>query len=161
MKKGNVKEKNPVPKIGEIYIMYFNGIKNEQSGWRPGLVFQNNTGNRKSPNIIALPLTSSIKKLNMPTHVLLKSEESNLKVDSIVLCENPEKMSKEKMGKYITTLSDEQIGQVVKGSLLATSAISFLDKDTLVEIWEQALKLNSIDIGGNGKCTMSKGKKIS
>lgn len=50
------------PRIGEVYNMYFNGTGSEQSGWRPGVVFQNNIGNSKSPNIIALPLTSSLKK---------------------------------------------------------------------------------------------------
>lgn len=50
------------PQIGEVYLMKFSGSGSEQVGWRPGLVFQNNVGNSFSPNIIALPLTSSIKK---------------------------------------------------------------------------------------------------
>ena len=37
---GFTKEKNP--QIGEVYLMKFEGENNEQSGWRPGLVFQNN-----------------------------------------------------------------------------------------------------------------------
>ena len=66
------------PVIGEIYMMKFEGEGNVQNGWRPGVVFQNNVGNIYSPNIIALPVTCSIKKLNQPTHVVLKSEESGL-----------------------------------------------------------------------------------
>lgn len=123
--------------------MYFGGTGSEQSGWRPGVVFQNNVGNANSPNIIALPLTSSLKKLHMPTHVLVKSSDTNLRRDSIVLCENPEKMSKEKIGKYITTLPQEYMRKVAIASLIATSAISFIDRDALVSVWEKAVQMNS------------------
>ena len=43
---------NP-PVIGDVYLMKFDGTGSEQSGWRPGVVFQNNVGNSHSPNIIA------------------------------------------------------------------------------------------------------------
>lgn len=58
---------NRPPQIGEIYLMKFSGDGCEQSGIRPGLVFQNNMGNMYSPNIIALPITSSLKKSGQPT----------------------------------------------------------------------------------------------
>lgn len=130
------------PRIGEVYNMYFDGTGNEQSGWRPGIVFQNNLGNKNSPNIIALPLTSSLKKLHMPTHVLLESSNTGLKVDSMVICENPERMSKEKVGRYITTLSREYMEQIAIASMLATSVISFLDEETLLKTWKKTQKLN-------------------
>ena len=136
----NVEER--APRIGEVYNMYFNGTGSEQSGWRPGVVFQNNIGNVNSPNIIALPLTSSMKKLYMPTHVLVKSADTGLRKDSIVICENPEKMSKDKVGKYITTLPQEYMKKVAIANLIATSAISFLDKDSLIYVWEKAVQLN-------------------
>lgn len=138
----NTQVEERVPHIGEIYNMYFGGTGSEQSGWRPGVVFQNNIGNAKSPNIIALPLTSSIKKLYMPTHVLVKSAETGLRRDSIVICENPEKMSKEKVGKYITTLPQKYMREIAIASLIATSAISFLDKDSLILVWEKAVRMN-------------------
>ena len=130
-------------KIGEIYIMNFSGIGNEQCGLRPGLVFQNNLGNAFSPNIIALPLTSSLKKSELPTHVIVLSGDTGLKQDSMVLCENPERMSKRKIGKYITTLSKEQMKRIVSAYMLATSAISFLDRDLLLSLWEKAVCLNN------------------
>lgn len=137
------------PQIGEIYLMKFGGEGSEQSGLRPGLVFQNNMGNLYSPNIIALPITSSLKKSNQPTHVILHADDTGLKRDSMVLCENPERLSKSKIGRYITRLSDDYMRQVAEASLLATSAISFLDVDLLHEIWKRALELNSIS-GVNG-----------
>ena len=140
----NTQVEERIPHIGEIYNMHFGGTGSEQSGWRPGVVFQNNIGNANSPNIIALPLTSSIKKLYMPTHVLVKSAETGLRKDSIVICENPEKMSKEKLGKYITTLPHKYMREIAIASLIATSAISFLDKDSLILVWEKAVRMNCV-----------------
>lgn len=126
------------PHIGEVYLMQFKGTGSEQNGWRPGIVFQNDIGNTFSPNIIALPLTSSLKKVNQPTHVVLEAERTGLYMDSMVLCENPECLSKERVGDYITTIPASYMKQIAVASLIATSAIAFLDQDTLLEAWKAA-----------------------
>lgn len=126
--------------------MRFEGDEHEQIGWRPGLVFQNNTGNIHSPNIIALPLTSSLKKINkrIPTHIFVSAEECGLKKDSVVLCENPTVMSKSKCGSYLTTIPDNYMKEIAVASLLATSALAFINPDMLVELWGKCVSLNNI-----------------
>lgn len=131
------------PRIGDVYLMRFTGSGNEQTGWRPGLVFQNNTGNIYSPNIIALPFTSSIKKSEQPTHVLVPSNGTGLRKDSMVLCENPERMSKDRLGAYITTLPDEYMEKIAIANLFASSAISYIKPESLQRIWEQASSFNA------------------
>lgn len=128
--------------IGQIYSMRFTGEGSVQSGLRPGLVFQNNVGNKYSPNIIALPLTSVLKRSDMPTHVLIPSNGTGLYRDSVVLCENPMCISKTNVGNYITTLSAELMQKIARASLLATAAISFVSKDELEDLWQEALMLN-------------------
>ena len=128
--------------IGDIYMMNFSGDANEQKGWRPGVVFQNNTGNKFSPNIVALPLTSSIKKTAQPTHVTLRAADTGLKLDSMVLCENPETISKGKIGKYLTSLPEDYMKQIAVANILASSAISFLSKDDVIRTWHKAATLN-------------------
>lgn len=142
-RKSVLKKEQSQFRIGEIYMMKFTGDYNEQDGWRPGLVFQNNKGNKHSPNIIALPLTSSIKSMHLVTHVLLRAENTGLHRDSVVICENPESMSKNKIGRYITTISDNDMSRIAEASMLATSAIAFVDINSLVSIWEKAKMLNS------------------
>lgn len=142
----NTTNNNRVPKIGDIYFMKFDGDCNEQSGWRPGVVFQNNIGNYRSPNIIALPLTTAIKKKNQPTHVFISSLDTDILKDSLVLCENPERMSKSKIGNYITTLPDNYIVEIAKGSLIATSAIGYMNIDDVIDIWEQSIYINSKEV---------------
>lgn len=132
------------PTIGDVYLMRFEGTGNEQNGWRPGLVFQNNTGNLFSPNIIALPLTSSIKKKTQPTHVVVYASDTGLRMDSMVLCENPEKMSKQKIGKYLTRLSDEYMRKIACAHLMAIAAVSFLSKDELLQVWEKSIQFNGV-----------------
>ena len=52
-----------------------------QSGYRPGIVIQNNIGNTYSPTLIAIPLTSKIKNLNQVTHMLIEcNDENGLKI---------------------------------------------------------------------------------
>lgn len=130
-------------RIGDIYLMNFGGSGSEQKGWRPGLVFQNNTGNTYSPNIIALPLTTSIKKTAQPTHVFVPAEGTGLIKDSMILCENPEIMSKNKLGNYLTTLPEEYMSKVAVANLLASSAISFIKPEILLNVWRKALTLNA------------------
>lgn len=147
MKNDNTKNiKDRHPRIGDIYYMRFCGDGSEQSGWRPGVVWSNNTGNIYSPNIIALPITSSLKKLNQPTHVVLNAKSAGLNRDSMVLCENPERMSKEKIGDYISTLPDEAIAEIAAASILASSAISYLDADTLTALWHKSISLNAATV---------------
>ena len=135
--------KTRVPQIGEVYYMRFGGTGSEQEGFRPGLVFQNNMGNAHSPNIIALPMTSVMKKLGQPTHVFVNGKEAGLKKNSWVLCENPECMSKERIGGYITKLPDKYMKQIATASLLASSVIAYLDVDALVKAWQKAVRLNA------------------
>lgn len=143
MNTNDVRKKEP--RIGEVYLIYFDGTTgSEQRGWRPGLVFQNNTGNQHSPNIIALPLTTSIKKTNQPTHVLLYAKDTGLKRDSVVLCENPERISKQRLGKYLTTIPESYMSKIAVANMLATSAISFIDPGILQAIWNRARALNAV-----------------
>lgn len=131
-----------VPQIGDVYLVKFRGEGSEQSGVRPAVVFQNNIGNQYSPNVIVLPLTSAIKKTAQPTHVFIP-KEAGLRKDSMVLCENPEIMSKGKLGTYLTTLSQEYIGKIAVANLLASSAISFISEELLLDTWRKAQELNA------------------
>lgn len=132
------------PKIGEVYMMKFNGIGSEQGGVRPGVVFQNNVGNLHSPNIIVLPMTSVVKKLGQPTHVLLRAKDCGLRLDSVVLCENPERMSKDRVFEYITKLPDDAMARIAEASMLASSAIAYLDIEALKRVWSRAMTLNGL-----------------
>lgn len=138
-----MRNEDRTPRIGEVYMMRFDGTGSEQSGWRPALVFQNNIGNTYSPNVILLPLTSKLKKSNQPTHVVIPAEGTGLARDSMVLCENPVSVSKDKLGRYLTTLPDEYMSKVAEAHLLATSAIAFINPAVILALRERAARMNT------------------
>ena len=137
---------NRQPQIGDVYLMRFGGSGSEQSGWRPGIVFQNNIGNAYSANIIAIPLTSQIKKANQPTHVVLPAKETGLRKDSMVLCENPERMSKDRLGDYLTTIPAKYMAEIAAANILASAAIAYIDPDVLLSLWQKAISLNAASV---------------
>lgn len=122
--------------------MRFDGEGHEQRGVRPGVVFQNNRGSEASPNIIALPMSSSIKKMGLPTHVFVDGDRYGLTCDSVVLCENPQRMSKGRLLRWISRLDEDVMRRIAIASLLATSAISYLTQDELLDTWRKAISFN-------------------
>ena len=130
------------PLCGEVYLVRFTGAGSTQRGLRPAVIFQNNVGNRYSPNVTVLPLTSSIKKRAQDTHVFLPAAKTGLLRDSMVLCENPVCIPKEELGEYITVLSPLYMGLIARASILASAAVAYLDPSQLEEILRRASELN-------------------
>jgi mRNA interferase MazF len=71
-------------KRGEIYLVNWNpGRGSEQTGRRPALVIQNDTGNKYSPTtIVAACTTASVKAY--PFIVRVRAEESGMDKDSSI-----------------------------------------------------------------------------
>lgn len=121
-------------KIGEVYYANTPSNGSVQGGYRPHIVWQNNVGNKYSPNVVLIPLTSVMKKTSLPTHVMLSADETGLPKDSIALCENPVSFPKDKLEKYVTTISDENLKKIAIANTLASSAISFLNMNELISL---------------------------
>ena len=132
-----------LPKIGDVYMIQFDGSGSVQRGFRPGVVFSNNKGNENSPNVIVFPLTTSLKKMSQPTHVVLDAERCGLKYTSMVLCENPQCIPKSMLGRYITHLDDETISRIAVAQLVSSSGIAFVDYTTLISTWESMIRMNA------------------
>ena len=104
-----------------------------QSGYRPGIVIQNNIGNAYSPTLIAIPLTSKIKNLNQGTHMLIKSDTDNgLKVDSMLLAEQIATIDKSKT-KRIGHISDRSLQKDIFKCFIHLAAYGDKDED-LIEL---------------------------
>ena len=60
---------------GDIYYVDFgNQPGSVVHGIRPAMVIQNDVGNRHAPTLIVAAITTEIKKLRQPTHVLLGTQ---------------------------------------------------------------------------------------
>ena len=101
-----------VDRRGDIYIANLNPFKgSEQGGTRPVLVLQNNDGNFYCPTLIVAPLSSKLKKPNLPTHFLLKKGRG-LMTDSIVELEQIKTIDKCRIQRYIGKITPEQMSGV-------------------------------------------------
>lgn len=111
----NIKLRDPstsddwVYRHGDIYIANLNPFKgSEQGGVRPVLVLQNNDGNLYCPTLIVAPLSSKLKKPNLPTHYLLKKGRGLL-TDSIVELEQIRTIDKCRIKRYIGKITQTQM----------------------------------------------------
>lgn len=94
-------------------------MRSEQSGIRPVIIIQNDMGNKYSPTVIVLPITSEIKKMNMPTHSIIhKTYENGLSTDSMVLAEQIRVIDKNRLrGKIGHIDNSEEQNDVINAYL--------------------------------------------
>ena len=88
------------------------GVGSEQSGCRPILIIQNDTGNKHSSTVIAAIITSRIStKAKLPTHAPIKVQQG-LGCDSLVLLEQIRTIDKMRLKEYIGTLDSDSIRRI-------------------------------------------------
>lgn len=107
-------------KLGDIFYANLNPtIGSEQDGIRPVLVVQNNKGNKFSPTIVIVPITSSLTKNDLPIHVVLENTKG-LEKKSIALIEQIRTLDKRRLIKKITNISSidlEKVKEAIKKNL--------------------------------------------
>ena len=101
-RRGSMAGKQIVPKRGEIYLVNFDPtIGAEIKKTRPALILQNDIGNKYSPVTIVAAITSAIDNKQYPTEVLIKSSESGIKIDSLILLNQIRTIDKKRLIKRI------------------------------------------------------------
>ena len=74
---------------GDVVMCDFNPTTGtEQSGIRPAVVLQVDRANAVSPHTIVAPLTTTIRRVVLPSHVLISAGSGGLTQESVVLCEH-------------------------------------------------------------------------
>lgn len=101
-------------KRGCIFWYQFPDLSNNlQSGLRPVVVVQNELGNKYSPVVLVVPVTSKLNKKAMPTHVDLITESVvGLEKNSVALCEQVFTISKRDLGDYIGRLRPSTMREI-------------------------------------------------
>ena len=81
-------------------------VDNRPHGNRPAVIISNNIGNRHSPYVEVVFLTSKSKKY-LPTHVPVFC-----KVPSIALCENVQTIAKDRLQDFIRRCTKEEMSRI-------------------------------------------------
>ena len=90
---------------GDIFFADLSPIvERERAGIRPVVVVQNNIGNKYSPMVIVAPITSLLKGAKLPTHVEIKSEDSGLNSNSVLLLEQIRVLDKRQLKEKISNI---------------------------------------------------------
>ena len=99
-------------KRGDIYYANLNpAIGSEQGDVRPVLVVQNNKGNAYSPTTVVVPITKSLVKNYLPTHVVIP-QSSGLDCDSLALCEQIRTIDRTRLSSYIGHINGEAQAEI-------------------------------------------------
>ena len=93
-------------------------IGSEQDGIRPVLIIQNDIGNKYSPTVIALAITTKTKTY-IPTHIPIEKGVSGLKKDSIILVEQIRTIDKARLIEKVGHLGDDIMEEVKKALKLS------------------------------------------
>ncbi len=89
---------NTIVKRGDIFYADLSPVVgSEQGGVRPVLVVQNDIGNKYSPTVIVVAITSQINKAKLPTHLEISAKEFGLAKDSVVLLEQIRTVDKQRL----------------------------------------------------------------
>lgn len=106
---------------GELYYADF-GQKtgSQQAGIRPVLIVQNDKGNYYSDTVIVAPITSKIKKLYMPTHVLLYPGCTGLQTVSMVLLEQITTVDKAQLLNFLGRISEMDLMKINQAICIST-----------------------------------------
>ncbi len=106
-------------KRGEMYYADLSPVVgSEQGGIRPVLVVQNDVGNKYSPTIIAVAITSKMNKAKLPTHIELPSAYGLAK-DSVILMEQIRTLDKKRLKERIGELPPEAMVKVNRAILIS------------------------------------------
>lgn len=98
---------------GEIYhVGWSAGRGAEQAGVRPALIIQNDVGNQFSPTTIVAAITSQPRRRRYPFHVAFTSEESGLRLDGTVLCEQVQTIDQSRLGRMAGALPPRRMLEV-------------------------------------------------
>ena len=104
---------------GDIYYANLNPFKgSEQGGTRPVLVLSNDIGNRESSVLIVAPITTELKKPDLPTHVFLEKGKG-LRAPSMVCLEQLTLIDRLRILSYVGKLDREQMKRVDAAALVS------------------------------------------
>ncbi len=120
---------------GDLYYANLDPvIGSEQSGYRPVVIIQNNTGNRFSNTVIVAAITSKPDvKVKLPTHCYIQAGDV-LGVPSVVLLEQLRTLDKSRLSRYIGKLHSSYMGKIDRALIISvglTKAINRTDIDRL------------------------------
>lgn len=101
------------------YEVWFADLGNrnghEQRGHRPVLIISNDKGNKYSPVVIVTPISGQITKAKLPTHAVVKSSNTSVGRDSVMMFEQITTLDKSQLAYKLFDLPVSYRSEVRRG----------------------------------------------
>ena len=111
-------------KRGELWYAVLNPTRgSEQAGTRPVLIVQNDKVNRFTTTVLAVPLTTNLRRAALPSCVQIAKGEGGLQEESVLLCHQMRALDTNRLRNKIGVVSDQTLA-AVETCLLFTLDIS-------------------------------------
>ncbi len=95
---------------GEIWLADLNPIRgSEQAGIRPVLILQNNAMDRFTSTVLAIPLTTNLRRAALPSCVRTAQGEGGLRSDSVILCHQLRVLDKTRLQRKLGSVNQRTI----------------------------------------------------
>ena len=108
---------------GEIWFANLNPTRgSEQAGIRPVIVFQANALNKFTTTVLAIFLTTNLRRSSLPACVFISKGEGGLANDSVALCYQLRVLDKARLQRKIGTLSQKTLS-TIESRMLFTMGI--------------------------------------
>lgn len=98
---------------GEIWLANLNPTRgSEQAGIRPVLIFQNDLVSRFTTTVLAIPLTTNLRRAALPSCVQITKGEGGLANDSVALCHQLRVLDQTRLQRKLGTVSQDTLSAV-------------------------------------------------
>jgi len=100
-------------KRGDIWLADLNPVRgSEQAGTRPVLIFQNDAVNQFTTTVLAIPLTTNLRRALLPSCIQISKGEGGLVSDSVALCHQLRTLDKTRLEHKIGAITQQTIAAV-------------------------------------------------
>ena len=111
---------------GELWWASLDPTKgSEQAGRRPVVVVQCNAINAFTTTVLAIPLTTNLRRAQLPSCVLIPQGAGGLAADSVALCHQLRVLDTQRLAERIGVLDSMRLLQI-ESALLFTLGITSL-----------------------------------
>ena len=84
----------------------------EQAGTRPVLIFQNNAINPFSRTVLAIPMTTNLRRAALPSCVQISKGEGGLASDSVALCHQIRVLDKRRLQRELGKITPQTMAAI-------------------------------------------------
>ena len=109
---------------GDIYLADLNPSRgSEQARIRPVIIVQHNNIDRFTRTIVVIPLTTNLRRAQIPGTIVIPAGQGGLSQESVALCYQIVVIDRQRLERHLGTLSSSylrQLGEAMRYTLYLT-----------------------------------------